>query len=78
MLDGLRAAGAGDVPVVVGGIIPEADAAVLLDLGVAAVFTPKDYELTDILREVVQVVRAAHDLPAQERRRRRPRPGRRA
>jgi (2R)-ethylmalonyl-CoA mutase len=64
ILDGLREAGAGDVPVVVGGIIPEADAARLVELGVARVFTPKDYELTDIMREIVGVVRAAHDLPA--------------
>jgi (2R)-ethylmalonyl-CoA mutase len=62
VLDGLRAAGAGDVPVVVGGIIPDADAARLLELGVAKVFTPKDYELTDIMREIVGVVRAAHGL----------------
>jgi (2R)-ethylmalonyl-CoA mutase len=64
VLDGLREAGAGDVPVVVGGIIPEADAARLLELGVAKVFTPKDYELTDIMREIVGVVRAGHSLPS--------------
>jgi (2R)-ethylmalonyl-CoA mutase len=62
VLDGLRAAGAGDVPVVVGGIIPDADAAALLELGVAKVFTPKDYELTDIMSEIVDVIRAAHGL----------------
>jgi (2R)-ethylmalonyl-CoA mutase len=62
VLDGLREAGAGEVPVVVGGIIPEADAARLLELGVAKVFTPKDYELTDIMREIVGVVRTAHGL----------------
>ena len=64
VLDGLRAAGAGDVPVVVGGIIPEADAAVLLDLGVAAVFTPKDFAITDIMGEFVRLIRAAHGLDA--------------
>ncbi|GAC1440319.1 MAG: protein meaA [Mycobacteriales bacterium] len=63
VLDGLRKAGAGDVPVVVGGIIPDADAVKLIELGVARVFTPKDYELTDIMREIVQVVRAANGLP---------------
>jgi (2R)-ethylmalonyl-CoA mutase len=62
VLDGLREAGAGDVPVVVGGIIPDNDAARLLELGVAKVFTPKDYELTDIMREIVGVVRAANGL----------------
>ena len=54
VLQGLREAGATDVPVVVGGIIPDADAAALLAQGVAAVFTPKDFELTDILREVAR------------------------
>jgi len=63
VLQGLRDAGASDVPVVVGGIVPDADAARLRALGVAAVFTPKDYELTAILRSVVEVVRAAHGLP---------------
>ena len=62
VLAGLRAAGAGDVPVVVGGIIPEADASRLLSAGVARVFTPKDYELTDIMREVVAVIRTAQGL----------------
>ncbi|HET9945326.1 MAG TPA: methylmalonyl-CoA mutase family protein, partial [Actinomycetes bacterium] len=64
VLDGLRAAGAGDVPVVVGGIIPEADAAVLIELGVAAVFTPKDFAITDIMGEFVRLIRAAHGLDA--------------
>ncbi|MCW2724035.1 MAG: methylmalonyl-CoA mutase, large subunit, partial [Frankiales bacterium] len=66
VLAGLRAAGIGDVPVVVGGIIPDADAAKLLEQGVAQVFTPKDYELTQIMREVVDVVRKANDLPPLE------------
>jgi (2R)-ethylmalonyl-CoA mutase len=64
VLRGLREAGAADVPVVVGGIIPDGDAARLREQGVAAVFTPKDFELTGILREVAEVVRAAHGLPA--------------
>jgi (2R)-ethylmalonyl-CoA mutase len=60
VLGGLREAGVGDIPVVVGGIIPDADAAKLREQGVARVFTPKDYELTEIMREVVQVVREAN------------------
>ena len=64
VLRGLRAAGVTDVPVVVGGIIPDGDAALLRQQGVAAVFTPKDCELTGTLRLVVEVVRAAHCLPA--------------
>ena len=59
----LAAAGAGDVPVVVGGIIPEADARVLLAAGVAAVFTPKDYGITEIMGRVVDEIRRAHELP---------------
>ena len=62
VLRGLRQAGAGDVPVVVGGIVPDGDAALLRAQGVAAVFTPKDFELTAVLRSVVEVVRAAHRL----------------
>ena len=59
VVDGLRAAGAGDVPVVVGGIIPPADEVVLRARGVAAVFTPKDYKLTEMMGEIVTLVRAA-------------------
>jgi (2R)-ethylmalonyl-CoA mutase len=62
VLDGLRAAGAGDVPVVVGGIIPAADAAALRRCGVAAVFTPKDFGLTEIMAEIVDVIRWSHGL----------------
>ena len=62
VVEGLRAAGAGDVPVIVGGIIPPEDAAVLAERGVARVFTPKDYELTQIMDEIVNVIREAHGL----------------
>jgi (2R)-ethylmalonyl-CoA mutase len=62
VLDGLRAAGLDDVPVVVGGIIPSADARALLDLGVAAVYTPKDFGLTGIMGGIVDVIRKAHGL----------------
>ena len=51
-----------NVPVVVGGIIPEADAETLLANGVAAVFTPKDYDANAIMLQVVQAVRSAHGL----------------
>ncbi|HEY5137052.1 MAG TPA: protein meaA [Candidatus Nanopelagicales bacterium] len=63
VLDGLREAGLADVPVVVGGIIPDADADTLRSLGVAAVFTPKDYDATAIMARVLDEVRAAHSLP---------------
>jgi (2R)-ethylmalonyl-CoA mutase len=63
VLDGLKAAGAGDLPVIVGGIIPDSDAAQLRDMGVAAVFTPKDFGLTEIMGGIVDVIRAARSLP---------------
>ena len=66
ILDGLRQAGAAQVPVVVGGIIPEADADWLQERGVRAVFTPKDFDATAIMARVLAVVRTAHGLPAQE------------
>ncbi|MCW2508251.1 MAG: mutB, partial [Modestobacter sp.] len=62
VLDGLRAAGLDDVPVVVGGIVPDADARRLRELGVARVFTPKDFGITDIMAEVVAVIREANGL----------------
>ncbi|TNC42864.1 protein meaA [Mumia zhuanghuii] len=58
----LREAGIGDVPVVVGGIIPESDARRLLEAGVAAVYTPKDYGMTQIMDDIVDVIRRANDL----------------
>ncbi|MGW1061917.1 protein meaA [Micromonospora rubida] len=62
VLDGLRAAGRGDLPVVVGGIIPPGDAETLRAAGVARVFTPKDFALTDIIDDLVTVVRSANGL----------------
>ena len=64
VLDGLRAEGMGDVPVVVGGIIPTSDAARLKELGVASVFTPKDFGLTEIMAGIVAEIRKANGLPA--------------
>lgn len=62
VLDGLREAGMDDVPVIVGGIIPESDGKALLERGVAAVYTPKDFGLTEIMAGIVQVIRKANDL----------------
>ncbi|KWW99531.1 hypothetical protein LI90_1167 [Carbonactinospora thermoautotrophica] len=59
---GLREAGLADVPVVVGGIIPDADAKALREAGVTAVYTPKDYGLTRIMAEIVDEIRKAHGL----------------
>ncbi|MGR6321784.1 protein meaA [Micromonospora soli] len=62
VLDGLRAAGRSDLPVVVGGIIPAGDADELRAAGVARVFTPKDFALTGIIDDLVTVIREANGL----------------
>ncbi len=56
VVDKMREAGLADVPVVVGGIIPPEDAEVLKDAGVAAVYTPKDFELNRIMTDLVRIV----------------------
>jgi (2R)-ethylmalonyl-CoA mutase len=58
VLQRLRASGLDDVPVVVGGIIPPEDAAALKAIGVAAVYTPKDFDLTRIMADIVSIVEA--------------------
>jgi (2R)-ethylmalonyl-CoA mutase len=64
VLDALREAGAGEVPVVVGGIIPPADEVALLEAGVARVYTPKDFEVTRIMGDVVSLVAEAGGVVA--------------
>jgi len=56
VVDQLRAAGLGNIPVVVGGIIPDDDARKLEEAGVSRVYTPKDFDLTRIMDEIVDVV----------------------
>ncbi len=63
IVDGIRAQGLDDVPVVVGGIIPTSDAHALVERGVAAVFTPRDFGLTEIMARFVDVIRSTHGLP---------------
>jgi len=53
LMERMRAAGLGHIPVVVGGIIPEADATRLRAAGVAQVYTPKDFELNTIMRDII-------------------------
>jgi (2R)-ethylmalonyl-CoA mutase len=60
VVERLRAEGLGDLPVVVGGIIPEDDAEKLLAAGVRRVYTPKDFDLTRIMGEIVDVVAESH------------------
>ena len=62
VLSRLRGAGAEDVPVIVGGIIPSDDAAALRAAGVTAVFTPKDFGITEIIDRIVDEIRTANGL----------------
>jgi len=62
VVEGLREGGLIDVPVVVGGIIPEADARALRAGGVARVFTPRDFAIADVLGQVVDAIEEARGL----------------
>jgi (2R)-ethylmalonyl-CoA mutase len=63
VVEGLQDAGV-EAPVVVGGIIPEADVAPLREAGVAAVYTPKDFDLTRIMRDIVALVAERNGVAA--------------
>jgi len=58
VVERMRTEGLDDVPVVVGGIIPPEDAKTLKAMGVAAVYTPKDFQLNDIMADIVKLVSA--------------------
>ncbi|MCA0994082.1 protein meaA [Alloyangia pacifica] len=53
MMQRMQDEGLGHIPIVVGGIIPDEDARRLTDLGVARVYTPKDFELNEIMKDIV-------------------------
>ena len=55
VMERLRGAGLGHIPVMVGGIIPDEDAEKLKSFGVARVYTPKDFELNTIMQDVVSL-----------------------
>ena len=61
----LREAGLGDVPVVVGGIIPLEDVNILKQCGASAIYTPKDFQLNDIMMGIVRLVDAKAETLAQ-------------
>ncbi|HUR43766.1 MAG TPA: protein meaA, partial [Aestuariivirga sp.] len=67
VMNGLRAAGLGHVPVVAGGIIPPEDVLVLKQLGIAAVYTPRDFDLNAIMSDVLGLLetRTQFVIPAQ-------------
>ena len=56
VMERMRKEGLEDIPVVVGGIIPPDDAKTLKSFGVAAVYTPKDFQLNDIMADIVRLV----------------------
>ena len=60
----LRTRGLGDVPVVVGGIIPEPDQTILKQRGVARIYTPGQATLTQIIADIVEIVAARHQHAA--------------
>jgi (2R)-ethylmalonyl-CoA mutase len=62
VIEALREAGVEDVPLVVGGIIPEGDADALREAGIAAVYTPKDWNLNRMMRDIVELVAERHGV----------------
>jgi (2R)-ethylmalonyl-CoA mutase len=60
----MKEAGLDGVPVIVGGIIPPEDAALLKAAGVARIYTPKDYQITDIMADIVKLVDELSDRAA--------------
>ena len=64
VIEALRSNGV-NAPVVVGGIIPEQDVAMLKSAGVAAVYTPKDFDITRIMRDIVELLDANGSQAAQ-------------
>ncbi|MBT3660394.1 MAG: protein meaA [Rhodospirillaceae bacterium] len=65
IMDRMNEAGIGDIPVVVGGIIPADDADALRKAGVAAVYTPKDFDLSAIMEDIVGIIDAATPAAAE-------------
>jgi (2R)-ethylmalonyl-CoA mutase len=62
VMDAMRETGVDDVPVVVGGIIPDADAEALREAGIAAVYTPKDWNLNGMMRDIIELVAVRHGV----------------
>ena len=58
LMDRMRQAGLSHIPVIVGGIIPDADAVILRANGIARVYTPKDFELNKIMSDIIELARA--------------------
>jgi (2R)-ethylmalonyl-CoA mutase len=58
----LEQVGLQGLPVVIGGIIPESDARLLKEKGIAAVYTPKDIDMNSIMLDILNLIRSAHGL----------------
>jgi (2R)-ethylmalonyl-CoA mutase len=56
IMERMRVSGLGDIPVIVGGIIPAEDEATLRAYGVAAIYTPKNFQLNDIMADIVRLI----------------------
>ncbi|MGB7204411.1 MAG: protein meaA [Anderseniella sp.] len=61
VMNRMRSAGLDNVPVVVGGIIPDEDAHILKQMGVARVYTPKDFRMTGIMGDIVREIEGRLD-----------------
>lgn len=59
VVDRMRAEGLEDIPVIVGGIVPPEDELTLKQAGVTAVYTPKDFQINQIMSDVVRIVERA-------------------
>ncbi len=57
----LKEKGLGEIPIVVGGIIPEDDARHLRDAGIKRVYTPKDFSLNRIMRDIIEIVKVSSE-----------------
>jgi (2R)-ethylmalonyl-CoA mutase len=57
----LNEKGLGSIPVVAGGIIPDDDAKLLFKSGIKRVYTPKDYSLNRIMKDMVEIIKESKD-----------------
>ena len=57
VIDKLNTKGGGNIPIILGGIIPDEDQVKLAKLGLAAIYTPKDYELNSIMKDIIEIIR---------------------
>jgi (2R)-ethylmalonyl-CoA mutase len=62
MVKNMKKRGLADIPLVVGGIIPEADMEKMYHAGVKKIYTPKDFNLNDIMMGIVDVVAQANHI----------------